>query len=120
MQQRLFGRPLGVVERDGAAARQFVGARLPQCVAGQEFGAAALAPEPREMALAAARRARQHERRRRPVGPALDRGEGGLVAAGDEKIGAAERRAVRQLEGELGQRTRVRLVAASFSLSLES
>ena len=61
-------------------------------------------------------RAVEDERRRRPVGPALDPLERGGIARGNEKIGAAERRAVRQIDRELPHRIRVRLLTVSLSL----
>ena len=115
MQQFPLGRALGIVERHGAAARQRMRFRSRQFFAGDQNAAAALAPEMGEVALARTRRAMEDERVRRPFRPALDPAEGGGIALGYEKIGAAERRAVRQIDRELGHRMRVRLAMVSLS-----
>ena len=69
-------------------------------------------PHPHEMGLAARGRPDQKLHLVLPFRPRVDQLDRGEVAVADEKVFRAERRAVRQIEGELGKRhealTRVR------------
>jgi hypothetical protein len=56
------------------------------------------------MRLAAARRAVEDERRRRPGRPGVDPGDRVGVARRDEKVVAAEARAMAEIERELASR----------------
>ena len=74
---------------------------LVQIFAGNRDGRCPLAPEMEEMRLAATRRTMQHQRPGRPVGPPVDPADGRGIAVRNEKIGAAQRGAAGQIEGEL-------------------
>src|SRR6266851_8403548 len=106
-----------MVGRDGAEGRKLVRRGSLQRIPGDQHAAAAPLPEVREMALARARRAMQDEPRGlrwcRPIGPALDPVESGGIAFRNEEVGAAERRAMRQIDRQLPHRSRVRLLTLS-------
>jgi hypothetical protein len=116
VQQGTLRRALGVIDGDPGAGGVRGRVLIAQFVAGDQYRAAAAPPQLGEMALAAVRRAMQHEGVPRPVGPALDPAESRRVAVGNEKIGTAERRPMRQVERQLGRpghRTRVSVVTVS-------
>ena len=75
--RRRPARPDRAPQRAGSARRRAAGG---SAAASSQRAPRARRPDPREMALAAARRAVQDQRRRRPVGPAREPGERLLIA----------------------------------------
>src|SRR3546814_13946365 len=67
-------------------------------------GARGLAPDLAEVRLAAAGRAVDRQRRRRPVGPAIDPGDRELVARRHQEVLAGEGRTMVELERKLRRR----------------
>ncbi len=100
VEEGLLRGAIGVVDRDPGASR---GKHLRQIGraerwAGNPDRRRPLAPEMNEMGFAAALRAIQHQRRRRPCWPSVDPAERSSVAVGDQEVGARQRRMVRQLQ----------------------
>ena len=71
---------------------------------GYRDGRRPLAPQVEEMRLAATRRAVQHQGSGRPIGPPVEPSNRRRIAVRHQKIGAAQRRAAGQAEGELRHR----------------
>ena len=93
--------PVGVLHDDRRPFGQGVEQGDAEMGRVERLRAGASLPHPHEMGLAARGRARQKLHLVLPFGPSIDQLDGGEVAVADKKIFRAERRAVRQIEGEL-------------------
>jgi hypothetical protein len=106
MKHRAFGGAIRMVDQDRGVClgeRREIWNTLALEVGRIEQGSARLyRPDAREMGLAAARRTAQSQRRRGPVGPAVDPGQRLAVAVGDDEVLARKRRRrQRQVERQL-------------------
>ena len=102
VQQRLRRGAVGIVDdrRRGIAEqrRHALGLELRRIDAGR---VRARREDMREMRLAAAGRAVERQRRRRPLRPAIEPGDRLGIARRDEEIGTAQRRAMTEIERQL-------------------
>ena len=106
MEQRTLPGPLCIVDHDPrrAPAKEVRESCCRQFFPGEDDCRCAFLPNPGEMRLAATRRAMHYERYAGPSGPPINPLDRRDIAVGHQKIGAVERRAVGQIESELGHR----------------
>ncbi len=102
MEERLRLGRFGAVEDGSPRGAEAVGQVGHGHVRGAEpEGARARREDLGEMGLAAAGGSDQHQGRPRPCGPAVEPGDSSGIGRRDQEIGAAERRAVAEIERQL-------------------
>ncbi len=101
MEERTFRRPLGALDDDGTRFDEGGDGLDRQGIRCAQQGAGARLPDMGEMRLAATRRPVQQHRRSGPVGPAIEQGDGRLVARRDEEIIGAKGGPMCELKDEL-------------------